>query len=113
MDINTVAYIKNGIVKNLVSVPVIAPESFYIELLELNESDVYIIATEETGDPFINGEWDGIHFRPVFDTVEENPVLSLMHWSAEARNMVPIKPCPKPGEMFYDPDQDEWFDIVQ
>jgi len=113
MVINNVAFIKNGIVKNVLAIPSNAPESFYNNLLEINDSDLYIIANEETGDPFIDGEWDGTHFRPVFHSLEENPTLSMMQWSAEERNIVPIKPCPRPGQMFWSPDQNEWFDLPE
>ena len=111
MDIKDVAFIIDGKVVNGARVADNAPESFYDELLAVHAADYYVIVTETTGPAYIGGTWDGTYFYPELD--EEWLEVNKMFYNPELSYIMPLEPCPKPGEMYWDMEKEAWFDITE
>ena len=111
MVIRDIALILNGEVIDSIRVAENAPSSFYDELVLLHNAEYYIIVTEETGNAYIGGTWDGTHFYPELD--EEYMSINKMFYDPKLNYIMPTEPCPKPGEMYWDMEKQAWFDIEQ
>ena len=106
---NDIALVKDGAVINVSRLHENSPEQAYELLVYSHGADYHVVVTEETGKPEIGGEWDGQYFYPILD--KEYMELNKIMYDPKTQTTSISVPCPKPGEMLWDPKALTWVDI--